>query len=877
MHRKYLLLLLVAFSSTLSGQNPSGYICTDQFGYLPESRKIAVLRDPQVGYDAEQSFTPGTHYALVNAYTGEHVFEAAPVKWNLGNTDVSSGDKVWHFDFSSVTAKGRYFVLDMDQNLRSYEFEISPIVYNEVLKHAVRTFFYQRAGFEKQSQYAGTEWADGASHIGALQDKNCRLYSDKNNPATELDLSGGWYDAGDFNKYTSWTANYVIEMMKAYIEKPDAWGDNYNIPESGNSIPDLLDEAKWGIDFLLRMQQTDGGVLCIVGMSHASPPSAAKGQSLYGPATTAASLNTASAFAIASKVYRSLNMTSYADSLVAAAKKAWDWAVLNPSVIFNNNSSENNSQGLGAGNQEEDDYGRSMAKLEAACFLFDATQETIYRDYFDANMQATHILAWNFAFPFEADKQDVLLYYTTIAGATASKVTTIKSVYNNAMVSGSENFPAFNTKKDPYLAHIKDYTWGSNSVKALQGNMFFSMISYEINPAKNADARIAAQGFINHMHGVNPFNLVYLSNMYRYGGDNCVNEFYHTWFTNGSSKWDRFGVSTFGPAPGFLTGGPNPSYNWNSCCPAGCGSTQNNAICLSLNISPPKGQPNQKSYKDFNTSWPLDSWSVTENSCGYQVNYIRLLSKFVTAGLDCNGDENGTAFKDLCGNCVGGNTGNEPDTVYCNCSEYKHKNTVNISACRTFTSPGGMYVWTTPGVYHDTIQGFMGCDSMITINLTFTQVNTDIDFAGDRLTANASSATYRWMSCDGAYTAIAGETGKSFLPAINGKYAVEVTQEGCTDTSECYTVELTGLENNPANEGIRVYPNPSSGSFEIFLPVNSGPLEIEIRNTLGKLIRKDTFNETDHLSITINESPGMYFLFIRMNKQTQKVLKVFLN
>ena len=83
------------------------------------------------------------------------------------------------------------------------------------------------------------------------------------------------------------------------------------------------------------------------------------------------------------------------------------------------------------------------------------------------------------------------------------------------------------------------------------------------------------------------------------------------------------------PASGYLTGGPNPSYDWDGCCPSGCGSAGNNAICTSEPISPPKGQPAQKSYKDFNTGWPLDSWSVTEPSDGYQVAYIRLLSKFV--------------------------------------------------------------------------------------------------------------------------------------------------------------------------------------------------------------------------------------------------------
>jgi hypothetical protein len=121
--------------------------------------------------------------------------------------------------------------------------------------------------------------------------------------------------------------------------------------------------------------------------------------------------------------------------------------------------------------------------------------------------------------------------------------------------------------------------------------------------------------------------------------------------------WDRVGESSWGPAPGFLTGGPNPGYDWDGCCPGGCGSAANNARCTSESISPPKDQPVQKSYKDFNTSWPLNSWSVTENSCGYQVNYIRLLSKFVTAHMDCNGDVKGTAYLDSCGICAGGNTG----------------------------------------------------------------------------------------------------------------------------------------------------------------------------------------------------------------------------
>jgi endoglucanase len=280
MRLRFFLLAFLASVGITSAQTLSNFIIADQFGYLPDARKIAVIKNPQVGFDAGESFTPGSTYSLVNSFTGEQVFTASPSIWKSGATDPSSGDKAWLFDFSTVTQKGSYYVLDVEKNLRSFEFEISPSVYNEVLRQAMRSFFYQRVGYPKEAQYAGIGWADGASHIGPLQDKNCRLFSDKGNVATELDLSGGWYDAGDYNKYTTWTANYLVELMKAYLENPVAWGDDYKIPESGNGIPDILDEAKWGLDFLLRMQRPDGGSLCIVSESHASPPSSATGQSV---------------------------------------------------------------------------------------------------------------------------------------------------------------------------------------------------------------------------------------------------------------------------------------------------------------------------------------------------------------------------------------------------------------------------------------------------------------------------------------------------------------------------------------------------------------------------------------------------------------------
>lgn len=614
-------------------------IVVDQFGYLPTQAKVAVIRDPQgeavgtlsdgtqiISFDAADSFTPGTVYEVVNATTDAVVFTAAPVAWNNGATDKSSGDKVWHFDFSSVTAVGEYYIRDAQKNVKSYTFRIASDVYAAVLKAAVRYFYYQRAGQEKTVAHAGAGWADAASHVGPGQDRNARLYSDKTNAATERDVSGGWYDAGDFNKYTSWTAGYVTALLFAYAEKPSIWGDDYNIPESGNGIPDIIDEAKWGLDWLRRMQQADGSVLSIVGLSHASPPSAATGPSYYGPASTSATLNTAGAFARGAKVLAGFTpFASYAADLQTRAEKAWDWAAANPNVIFNNNDPANGSQGLGAGQQETDDRGRLLARLIAAVYLYDATGKTTYRDFVEANYgQANLIRFRNYVSPYDGGTQDALLHYATLPGVPSATANDIRTNYLNG-VNAEWVRGKITTKADPYQAFIPDYVWGSNSIKANFGLLFTALNVHSLGTTHSpTDNLNAAAAYIHYMHGVNPLALCYLTNMSSLGAENSATQIFHSWFVDGSAKWDSVGTSTYGPPPGFVPGGPNQTqWDWDSRCPSV------STLCGTKRPSPPYAQPAQKSYKDFNDGWPLNSWPITEVSNGYQVAYIRLLSKFI--------------------------------------------------------------------------------------------------------------------------------------------------------------------------------------------------------------------------------------------------------
>ncbi len=629
MNTKVLTLLFILSLGYTYSQSTTNHIVTDQFGYRPDANKIAVIRDPQTGFDSNESFTPGNTYALVNASTNEQVFTAPPTAWNSGAEDISSGDKAWWFDFSSYTTTGTYYILDITNNLRSFEFEIKEDVYNEVLKQAVRTFYYQRVGFAKETPYAEPNWVDGASHMGSLQDTECRSYDAPNDPSTEKDVSGGWYDAGDYNKYTNWTSNYIYEMLLAYEENPDVWGDDYNIPESGNNIPDLLDEAKWGMDHLLKLQNDNGSMIAVVSESHASPPSSATGQSLYGGVNSSSTWNSASTFAYGAKIFRAMGMNAYANTLEQAALNAWNWATANPDVVWRNNDAANGSRGIGAGQQEVDDYGRAMYRLRAAAHLYEITTQEAFKTFFENNYAETHMITWNFVFPFESREQETLLYYTTISGASDSVIDDIITRYSSSMNSNEINFSSFDNKIDPYMAHLDTYTWGSNNIKAKKGLTFYNIKEYTLNPSRTEDAEKAAENYIHYIHGVNPMNLLYLTNMYAHGGDRCANQIYHAWFDDGTD-WDETGVSLYGPAPGFVPGGANPSYDRDQCCNSSCGSAANDALCDAISITPPKGQPDQKSYLDFNNNWPLNSWSISENSCGYQIAYIRLLSKFVS-------------------------------------------------------------------------------------------------------------------------------------------------------------------------------------------------------------------------------------------------------
>lgn len=583
-------------------------IKVDQFGYPPESEKIAIVSTAVEGYDAHNAhvFSPGDTYELRHFEDGRVVYSGTVSAFNAGEVDTTSGDKVWYFDFSEYTGNGLFYVHDPENGISSYPFEIGPSVYHTVLVQAVRTFFYQRAGFAKHPPYTPTYWKDDASHP---QDAACTLIGDDSAPRN---LSGGWYDAGDFNKYVNYADGALHDLLFAYSEAPEVFGDDYGIPESGNGTPDLLDEIKYELDWLLKMQLGDGSLLhkvASVNWNATTPPSTDTVPRRYAPATASATASGAGVFAHGALVFGKVN-GSYADLLETAAVAAWDYLTANPTYSEFNNAGFVNS---GA----EDTIGdQAMNRLNAAVYLYALTGETVYHDYILAHYTDTTMMGSDYlmADGLSEESQNALLYYASLPGANASLAAAIRTTYMDLLSSPYNDFaPVHKYGKDGYLSPIDVYTWGSNRAKSHAGSALLNPVVYGITE-KNTTLEKMAQGYLNYLHGRNPMNLVYLSNMGDFGAENSVDQFYHMWFRDGSI-WDSV-TDSYGPPPGYLVGGPNEQYEGGQLME---GTTQTIA-----------SQPPAKSYRSWNDMDENISYQITENSITYQAAYIRLLAKFVS-------------------------------------------------------------------------------------------------------------------------------------------------------------------------------------------------------------------------------------------------------
>ncbi|MBD0302854.1 MAG: glycoside hydrolase family 9 protein [Tolypothrix sp. T3-bin4] len=596
-----LVISLHSFSSLPKVADASPQILVDQFGYRPHDPKIAVIRED--GNSRPKNTEDTNIFNVINVSTGESIYSDNVASWNQGKIHSQSGDIAWWFDFSSVSKPGRYIVSSQSGE-KSFPFEIAEDVYRNILVAATRMYFYQRSGFAKRVPYADARWQDDAAFLGPQQDTEARFIDDKENPALARDMRGGWFDAGDTNKYVTFAEDPVHQLLHAYSQNPDVWTDNFNIPESGNGIPDLIDELRFELDWLQRMQDSDGGAFIKLGTTDynsAERPSLDKRPRFYARKCSSATIAVASMFSHAALVLgRFPQLASYADGLGQKALKAWQWFESHPI------ETSCDSQVIKAGDADRTAQEQIGEAVAAAVYLFALTENPKYTNYIKEHLSQTQPFLATVWSSYQVTQGDALLFYAKLPSANAALRELITNRFKELVRT---NVSAYGNADDldPYQAYMPDeqYHWGSNFVKANYGNTNYDVVLHNINPNKNEQYRVRALNSLHYFHGVNPLGIVYLTNMYDYGAEYSANEMWHEWL--GKGIYSNALTSPSGPAPGYVTGGPNKD------------STGSATL---------RQQPPMKAYLDSHDV-KLNMWEVTEPSIVYQAAYIKLLSKFV--------------------------------------------------------------------------------------------------------------------------------------------------------------------------------------------------------------------------------------------------------
>ncbi len=193
-------------------------------------------------------------------------------------------------------------------------------------------------------------------------------------------------------------------------------------------------------------------------------------------------------------------------------------------------------------------------------------------------------------------------------------------------------------------------------------------------------------------------------------------------------------------------------------------------------------------------------------------------------------------------------------------------NTINQSACNSYTFNNQTI--TTSGIYYDTLINANGCDSIITLNLTINNSNVATTQNGIQLSATSTGASYQWLTCN-PFTIILGANSQTYTATANGDYAVIVTQNGCTDTSNCMTVNGVGINELNTQNQITISPNPTNSIFKIECPMNGA--QVILYNSFGqKLLTSKIENQTSLIDIS-HVTKGIYIAEIIDDKTTYRV------
>ena len=449
----------------------SSPINLNQIGYLPNAAKVAVLNGDAIADEA----------SVIDCATGNEVFKGSV---STAVKNAATGREEARFDFSSVTAPGTYKIVS--GSVESFEFKIGDKVYADAFKASLRMFYLQRCGTELTADLAG-DFAHPACHT-----EKATIFGTKD----KIDVSGGWHDAGDYGRYVVSGAKAAADLMLAYSLYPDAFDDDLGIPESGNEIPDVLDEVKYELDWLFKMQNSEGGVYhkvtCANFPSFVMPEEETE-ELIVTPVSTTATADFAAVMAMASTVFAPFDMP-YSQRCLDAATRASDYLDKHQGI-----EGAKNPDGIVTG--EYPDQNDADERLWAYAELFKATGDTVYDDEFSALMSGGSAtcntdLGWQgvgayagYAY-LSADKNKGKFY----------------DVVHASFMAGIADIEA-TASTDSYNCSLKEYPWGSNMTVANNGMLL--LLFDKVENSNKGDA--VAREQLNYLLGTNGTGYCFLT------------------------------------------------------------------------------------------------------------------------------------------------------------------------------------------------------------------------------------------------------------------------------------------------------------------------------------------------------------------------------
>jgi len=488
-------------------------ILINQVGYLPDAEKIALLR---VKVDK---------FNVIDVNSGKVVFtgEPGPFKyWEL------SGDSVCTADFSKVVTTGKYQICINDTTC-SYVFDISGDVYSEITKASLKAFYLNRSG-EEITKANGGIWARPAGHPDTAVFVHSSAASAARPEGYKLSSPGGWYDAGDYNKYIVNSSISTYTLLLFCQMYPEYCKDfTNNIPESGNNTPDVLDELLVNLRWMLTMQDpNDGGVyhkLTNKAFCGFVMPDKANDPRYVVSKSTAASLGFAATMAMASRVFAktdSPEISAMGKTCLEASKNAFKWAKTNPAVFYKNPSDI--STGAYDDTRLMDEF--FWAATELALATSDISLETVK----NLDNQTVCVQSWD---------SSAMSGIISLALSDNPKFSELTKHAQKILLHFADNLVA-KSENSPYKVSLDFFKWGSNSDVANQA--VIKLAAYKINPDKKYINSV--QGDIDYLLGRNATGYCFVTG---YGGKKVMNIHHRPSGADGIPE----------PCPGFLAGGPN--------------------------------------------------------------------------------------------------------------------------------------------------------------------------------------------------------------------------------------------------------------------------------------------------------------------------------